>query len=210
MHDAAADATGTRARSSATMLSRMPNFRVPRRHEALLRGRRRRAYGRAAARVRRGLRTSIGSGLASSAAPSGSWLSRRSRSISAATGCRRSLTSPGATATTRWSSDAKAFIDHLEIERCACVGYSMGATQHAAPRSRPGSRVSRSLCSAASGMPPRPRQMGGDVIADAMQTDDKSTITHPIAKSFRDFADLTRPTAKRSPRCSAAGASRVR
>jgi pimeloyl-ACP methyl ester carboxylesterase len=36
----------------------------------------------------------------------------------------------------------------------------------------------------------------GDAIADAMETEDRSTITHPIAKSFREFAELTRADRK--------------
>ncbi len=40
------------------------------------------------------------------------------------------------------------------------------------------------------------RSQGGNFLADAMAAEDKSTITNPFAKSFRDFADLTRADRK--------------
>lgn len=85
--------------------------------------------------------------------------------------------------------DAAALLDHLEVERVDVVGYSMGSfvTMHLAatdPRVR---AVVLGGVGANSLRMPQDRSP----IADALLADDKSAITDPTAKSFRDFADLT-------------------
>ncbi len=87
--------------------------------------------------------------------------------------------------------DVQALLDHLSLERCACVGYSMGArnTLDLITKGEPRVRVAV-LGGIGSNM--LVERDHGSVIADAMLAEDKSTIDNAFAKSFRDFADLTK------------------
>jgi pimeloyl-ACP methyl ester carboxylesterase len=87
--------------------------------------------------------------------------------------------------------DARAVLDDVGAERVAAVGYSMGALNTLRLLTTGEGRIRVAVLGGIGDASITMRQ-GGDVIADAMLTDDKSSITHPVAKSFRDFADLTR------------------
>jgi pimeloyl-ACP methyl ester carboxylesterase len=86
--------------------------------------------------------------------------------------------------------DAQALLDHLGLDACLGVGYSMGArnilqllTQDARIRAAVLGGIGSNML----------HDRGfGDAIADAMVAEDKSTVTDRFARSFRDFADLTR------------------
>jgi len=85
--------------------------------------------------------------------------------------------------------DARCLLDHLGIERCAFVGYSMGAIvgMELIPDE---ARIAAAVLGGVGGNTLLRRVAGGaNPIADAMLAADKSTIS-PAVKSFRDFADL--------------------
>lgn len=87
--------------------------------------------------------------------------------------------------------DAQGLLDHLGIERCLGVGYSMGAmnTLRLLTIGEPRIRAAVLGGIGAGALEVRP---GWEAIAEAMETEDRSSITNPFAKSFRDFADLTK------------------
>lgn len=98
---------------------------------------------------------------------------------------------PGAYAEGAMIRDAQAVLDHGGVEKCAVVGYSMGALNALRMITEGETRVRAAVLGGIGGASIELRE-GAEAIADAMETQDKSTITHPIAKSFRDFAELTR------------------
>ncbi len=85
--------------------------------------------------------------------------------------------------------DAQALLDHLGIDRCLGAGYSMGARNMLGLLTSD-SRLAAGVLGGIGSNMLHAREWGG-FVADAMLTKDKSTITDRIAKSFRDFADLT-------------------
>jgi pimeloyl-ACP methyl ester carboxylesterase len=86
--------------------------------------------------------------------------------------------------------DAVAVLDDLGVDRVAAVGYSMGALNTLRLLTDGESRVRVAVLGGIGGDSIKGRS--GEAIADAMTVEDKSTISHPIARSFRDFAELTR------------------
>lgn len=87
--------------------------------------------------------------------------------------------------------DAQGLLDHLGIEQCLCVGYSMGA-MNTLRLLAAGERRIRAAVLGGIGVGALEVRPGWESISDAMETEDKSSITNPFAKSFRDFADLTK------------------
>ncbi|MCJ8309217.1 MAG: alpha/beta hydrolase [Rhizobiaceae bacterium] len=90
-----------------------------------------------------------------------------------------------------FAADALALLDHLEIDQCDIMGYSMGARitcwiSHQAPQ-----RVRRAVYG---GMGSRifGGSGGHELIAAGLETDDPSSIADPTAMAFRKFADATR------------------
>lgn len=87
--------------------------------------------------------------------------------------------------------DARAFLDHLDIDRCALLGYSMGAmvAMQLIPTEP---RVVAAVLGGVGGATLQRRAAGGtNMIAEAMREPDKRSVTGP-GRSFRDFADLVR------------------
>jgi pimeloyl-ACP methyl ester carboxylesterase len=85
--------------------------------------------------------------------------------------------------------DVAAFLDHLGVERCAFVGYSMGAMigMHVIPDEP---RIAAAVLGGVGAHTLiRHEAAGASPIADAMLATDKSSI-NPAVRSFRDFADL--------------------
>lgn len=87
--------------------------------------------------------------------------------------------------------DAQAVLDHLGITEIDVVGYSMGAMVAARlvsvdPRAR-----SVVLGGVAGDLVPPTPPAGSPRIADALEVRDPSTITDPIGRGFRAFADST-------------------
>lgn len=87
--------------------------------------------------------------------------------------------------------DVSAFIDHLSLEAPAVAGYSMGSVTTARlltmePRVRLGilGGVGHRMLRGRAGNET-------DALADALESDDPSTITDPTARGFRLFADST-------------------
>ena len=87
--------------------------------------------------------------------------------------------------------DARAMLDHLAIDACDVVGYSMGAI--VSSRVAPGEARCRRLVlggvggGIVAGRPPK----GAEAIADALEADDPDTIADPVARAFRRFAERT-------------------
>ncbi len=86
--------------------------------------------------------------------------------------------------------DVVALLDHLGLERCSLVGYSMGSlTALGLLPIEP--RIDRAVLGGvggrlgAEGPPRRP------AVAEGLLADDPSTITDPVARAFRAFADAT-------------------
>lgn len=86
--------------------------------------------------------------------------------------------------------DARALLDHLEIGQADVMGYSMGARITAFMALEFPARVRSAIFGGLGiGMV---RGVGApEPIAEALETDDKSTITDPQARMFREFAERT-------------------
>lgn len=87
--------------------------------------------------------------------------------------------------------DARAFLDHVDVDRCALFGYSMGAmvAMQLLPTEP---RVVAAVLGGVGGTTLHRRAAGGtSMIADAMREPDKRNVSGP-GRSFRDFADLVR------------------
>jgi pimeloyl-ACP methyl ester carboxylesterase len=85
--------------------------------------------------------------------------------------------------------DAQALIEHLDLGRVLCVGYSMGARTTLELVTRD-DRVRAAVLGGIGANMLRSREWGG-AVADAMTVGDKRQVTDRFARSFRDFADLT-------------------
>ncbi len=87
--------------------------------------------------------------------------------------------------------DAQALLDHLGVDRCVCVGYSMGAMNTLRLLTSGEKRIKAAVLGGIGGASLQVGR-GGEFLADAMLAEDKTTITNTFARSFRDFADLTK------------------
>ncbi|HTQ15520.1 MAG TPA: alpha/beta fold hydrolase [Rhizomicrobium sp.] len=84
--------------------------------------------------------------------------------------------------------DVFALMDHLGAERADLLGYSMGARVALAAALANAARVPMAILGGIGGklLEPGP---AGTPLADAMDADDPATISEPLLKSFRQFAD---------------------
>jgi pimeloyl-ACP methyl ester carboxylesterase len=96
---------------------------------------------------------------------------------------------PAAYADDAMVRDAQALLDHLGVERCLGVGYSMGA-RNMLQLLTVDDRVRAAVLGGIGSNMLHARDWGS-AIAEAMLAPDKSTVTDRFARSFRDFADLT-------------------
>ncbi|MFD0915577.1 alpha/beta fold hydrolase [Pseudahrensia aquimaris] len=89
-----------------------------------------------------------------------------------------------------FARDAADLLDHLGIQRCAVMGYSMGARITAWLCMHHGERVTKAIFG---GMGARLVAPPGNYenIAAALETDEPDTIADPGGKMFRKFADAT-------------------
>lgn len=87
--------------------------------------------------------------------------------------------------------DVRAVFDHLDLASADVVGYSMGSLTTS--RFAPGEARVRSIVlgGVGAGIDLPRRVETSNVIADALEADDPSTITDPTGKGFRRFADST-------------------
>jgi pimeloyl-ACP methyl ester carboxylesterase len=90
--------------------------------------------------------------------------------------------------------DARAVLDEIGADKVAAVGYSMGALNTLRLLTEGEPRIRAAVLAGIGADSIKARS--GDAIAEAMETEDRSSITHPIAKSFREFAELTRADRK--------------
>lgn len=88
--------------------------------------------------------------------------------------------------------DAQVLLDHIGLERCAMVGYSMGAMNTLRLLASGEQRIRAAVFGGIGGSLLMSREGSPSLLAEAMEAEDKSTITNAFAKSFRDFADLTK------------------
>ena len=89
-----------------------------------------------------------------------------------------------------FADDALQLLDHLGIERCDIMGFSMGTRITSWICAHNGERVRKAVFGGMGA-----RIFGGgshyETIAQALETDDPDSITDPRGKTFRTFADRT-------------------
>lgn len=88
----------------------------------------------------------------------------------------------------RFAADVSAVLDHLQLDRCALLGYSMGGL--VALRTVP---VEPRITAAVLGGIGVGDMLIADreLIADALEAEDPGSITDPIGREYREFADAT-------------------
>jgi pimeloyl-ACP methyl ester carboxylesterase len=84
--------------------------------------------------------------------------------------------------------DVFALMDHLEAKRADLVGYSMGARIVLAAALAQPERVPMVIAGGIGGRLFEPAPPGNPM-ADAMDADDPASVTEPMLRSFRQFAD---------------------
>jgi pimeloyl-ACP methyl ester carboxylesterase len=87
------------------------------------------------------------------------------------------------------AGDILALLDHLDIERAHLMGFSMGSRLALAATLNSPKRVATLTLGGAGEKLFEKREMVGNPMADAMEAADPQTITDPMLKSFRQFAD---------------------
>ncbi|HEY5154228.1 MAG TPA: alpha/beta hydrolase [Acidimicrobiales bacterium] len=87
--------------------------------------------------------------------------------------------------------DAQAVLDHLGVTEVDVVGYSMGAMVSARLVSVDSRARSVVLGGVGGNLTPPTPAAGAARIADALEVEDPSTITDPVGRGFRAFADTT-------------------
>ena len=100
------------------------------------------------------------------------------------------LYEPDAYAREKLAGDVLALMDHLGVGRADLFGYSMGTRTALAAAITAPERFSNLILGGVGGklLEPSP-PVTGEPMADAMLADDPSTITQPMLRSFRQFAD---------------------
>jgi len=106
-------------------------------------------------------------------------------------GASEKPTDPARYADNAMVDDARALLDHRSVADVHVVGYSMGAM--VALRLVPCEARSRSLVlgGIGDGVARHPPARNGSRIAAALLAEDPSTITDPLGRDFRRFADRT-------------------
>ncbi len=88
-------------------------------------------------------------------------------------------------------SDIIALINHLNLERVDLFGYSMGARTALAAALGAPERIANLILGGVGERLLEPRVEGAplDTMSQAMLADDPASISHPMLRSFRQFAD---------------------
>ena len=114
---------------------------------------------------------------------------------------------PEAYAGDAMTRDARALLDHLDLERAHVIGYSMGAGTALALGATE-SRVQRVVAVGVGGttLARRDSAPGGEGsgMADGLLAEDPETITDPLARQFRTLADSVRADREALAACSRA------
>ncbi len=110
---------------------------------------------------------------------------------------------PSAYTPQNMAGDARALLDHLEIDRAHIMGYSMGARLSAFIAMNHGERV-QSLVLGGLGMGMVHGVGSEQPIVDALLEDDPSIIRNEVGKRFRAFADATKSDRRALAACMAA------
>ena len=87
------------------------------------------------------------------------------------------------------AGDAFALMDHLGIERFHLLGFSLGARVALAAALANPARIATLTLGGVGGKLFETRNMTGNPMAEAMEANDPASITEPMLKSFRQFAD---------------------
>ncbi|MBW8812304.1 MAG: alpha/beta hydrolase [Caulobacterales bacterium] len=88
------------------------------------------------------------------------------------------------------AADALALLDHLGVRRCDVFGYSMGTrTALQLALDAPGRIDHLALGGIGDKLFDPPRPGGLEAMADAMAAEDPQSISNPMLRSFRQFAD---------------------
>jgi pimeloyl-ACP methyl ester carboxylesterase len=100
------------------------------------------------------------------------------------------LHEPEAYAREKLAGDAFALMDHLGVGRADVFGYSMGTRTALQMATEAPDRIANLIVGGIGGklLEPSPPVVG-EPMADAMLAEDPETITQPMLKSFRQFAD---------------------
>ena len=95
---------------------------------------------------------------------------------------------PAAYGPERLVADVIELMDHLSLTTVDLFGYSMGARVALASAAAHPQRFTHLILGGAGAQALQPSG-SGEVMAQAMETDDPATISAPILRSFRQFAD---------------------
>jgi len=101
------------------------------------------------------------------------------------------LYEPGAYHTATMAEDVRALLDHLDIERADCMGYSMGSRICAFLALKHPQRV-RALVLGGLGIKLVEGVGLPETIADALSAPSLDAVTDPTGRVFRSFAEQTR------------------
>jgi non-heme chloroperoxidase len=91
--------------------------------------------------------------------------------------------------------DVVALLDDLAADRVAMVGYSMGAMNTLRLLIAGEPRIAVAVLGGV-GSGSIATRMRDEAFADAMETEDRASVTNPIFKSFRDYAETIRADRK--------------
>lgn len=97
---------------------------------------------------------------------------------------------PEAYARSAMAADVLALLDLLDVGRCDLIGYSMGTRTALQVALTAPERVDNLILGGVGGRFFEPRGEGqAEALAEAMLAEDPGSITHPLLRSFRHFAD---------------------
>ncbi|MGZ6008050.1 MAG: alpha/beta fold hydrolase [Rhizomicrobium sp.] len=96
---------------------------------------------------------------------------------------------PAAYGREQMAGDILALMDHLHIERAHMLGFSMGSRLALAAALKVPKRFSTLTIGGVGEKLFEKREIVGNPMAEAMEAADPETITDPMLKSFRQFAD---------------------
>ncbi len=100
------------------------------------------------------------------------------------------LYEPQAYAREQLAADVLNLMDHLNVDRADIFGYSMGTRTALELSIAQPDRVAHLILGGVGGkMLEKAPDVAGEPMADAMLADDPSSISQPMLKSFRQFAD---------------------